>query len=112
MSVLNLKVSVRDTLMYTGDDESKLDLDPNYNDPIIKNEFIQIRKVVITGCKTEALVSVSPAPLNTADRSNDLMVTLNPTGEFSNITVEIKPEDSKHIVNSGLDADGVEHIIR
>lgn len=52
----------QDTLMYPADDEDKKKIEFNYD--LIRNEFIQIRKVEMSGFYTTANVSVTPASLS------------------------------------------------
>lgn len=102
MSMLDITPAVVDPLMYTGDDESRLDPDPNFNDQIIKNEFIQFRKVEFYGFKTKADFSVTPAPLNTAKRTddNDVTIDVDYSLPYANMTIEFTEETAQHIVNS------------
>lgn len=102
LSLLDITPAVVDPLMYTGDDESRLDPDPNFNDQIIKNEFIQFRKVEFYGFKTKADFSVTPAPLNTAKRTddNDVTIDVDYSLPYANMTIEFTEETAQHIVNS------------
>lgn len=102
MAVLDITPAVVDPLMYAGDDESKLDPDPNFNDQIIKNEYIQFRKVEFYGFQTKADISVTPSQLNSATQTydNDVTVDVDYKLPFAKMTIEFTEQTAQHIVNN------------
>lgn len=104
MSMLDITPALVDTLMFVGDDESRLDPDPNFNDQIIKNEYIQFRKMEFYGFKTKADFSITPASLNTAMQTDDHEITIDVDYSLpdANMTIEFTKENAQHIVNSDI----------
>lgn len=86
--------------MYPADDEDRKEIEFGYD--LIRNEFIQIRKVEMSGFYTKANVSVTPVPLS-GSQSDDNVVTIDvdKSSEKATIAVEIAEEQSPHIFNDG-----------
>lgn len=111
MSRIDIVATVSDPMMYTGDNEGRLDPDPDFNDTIIKNEYIQFRRVKLSGFRPQANIIITPAALNSADRTDDteITATVDETVPYSSMTLEFSEKTAKHIVNSGNDLYGKYH---
>lgn len=112
MALIDIYAIVSDPLMYTGDDEGRLDPDPDYNDTIIKNEYIQVRRVEFYGFKPKADFSFKPSDLNTrANQTDDFSgsIDVDYDVDWATMIIEIPVDKAAHVVNSGTDEYGKEH---
>lgn len=102
MSVLDITPALVDTLMFPGDDESRLDQEFLF--PIIKNEYIQFMNVELYGFRTKADFSISPDPLNTASRTDDNTVTIDVDNSlpYADMTITFTEENAGRIINSDI----------
>lgn len=102
LAKINVAPALKEDLMYDADDESKKDMEFDYD--LIKNEFIQIRKVELSGFKTKADISVSPKSLtapNNQTNDSDIAIEVDDNSADARITIEISGEKSPHILNNG-----------
>lgn len=91
----------QDAHMYPADDESKTDIEFGFD--LIRNEYIQIRKVELIGFYTKADFSFKPSSFSTdPDQTDDRELTRYVYENSSKtISFYIPDKDSPHIFNDG-----------
>lgn len=103
LSRINVAPALKEDLMYDADDESKKDFEFDYE--LIKNEFIQVRKIEFIGFYTKAQVSIKPQALSGNEKrtdKRDINIVEDTSSDNYTITINIKEEDSPHILNNGV----------
>lgn len=93
LTKINVAPALSEDLMYGADDETKKDYEFDYD--LIKNEFIEIRRVELIGFRTVAHVSVKPAELGEDKRTDESVVTVKINEEDGELIAFDFPSEAK-----------------
>lgn len=100
LSRINIAPALKEDLMYVKDDTTKIDYEFGYE--LIKNEFIQVRKVELSGFKTEADITVRSAHLSTGNPDSTIFkIKEVEDSPKKTISFDIAEKDSPKILNNG-----------